>query len=56
MSRMNLSPWSGACRYQLLGFEEIGVEIESPFGTADNDIDLDAIVRDICLDMQARPA
>jgi hypothetical protein len=32
------------------------VEIESPFGTADNDIDLDAIVRDICLDMQARPA
>ena len=42
------------CSYQLLGFEEIGVEIESPFGTDDNDIDLDAIVRDICVDMQAR--
>ena len=42
--------------YQLLGFEEIGVEIESPFGTDDNDIDLDAIVRDICVDMQARRA
>ena len=30
------------------------MEIESPFGTDDNDIDLDAIVRDICVDMQAR--
>ena len=54
LSCVALNPSCEPRRYQLLGFEEIGVEIESPFGTADNDIDLDAIVRDICLDMQAR--
>ena len=30
--------------YQLLGFEEIAVEIESPFGQKENHLDLDGIM------------
>ena len=33
--------------YQLLGFEEIAVEIESPFGQKENHLDLDGIM-EVC--------
>jgi predicted membrane chloride channel (bestrophin family) len=33
--------------YMLFGFEEIGVEIENPFGHDFNDLPVDAIIRDL---------
>jgi hypothetical protein len=33
--------------HQLFGFEEIGVEIENPFGHDFNDLPVDAIIRDL---------
>ena len=38
---------TAAIAYTLLGIEEIGVEIEDPFGTDDNDLPLDDICRNI---------
>lgn len=49
----------GACitlGYQLLGFEEIAVEIESPFGLQLSQLDLDGFVEDIHNDMQNKLA
>jgi putative membrane protein len=42
-----MGPWTvllcGIVGYQLLGFEDIGVEIESPFGTDYNDLPVDSM-------------
>ncbi len=40
-------PATGILAYILLGIEEIGVEIEDPFGTDDNDLPIDDICRTI---------
>jgi putative membrane protein len=40
-------PATGIVAYILLGIEEIGVEIEDPFGTDDNDLPVDDICRTI---------
>jgi putative membrane protein len=43
----SMGPWTlllcGVVGYQLLGFEDIGVEIESPFGTDFNDLPVDTL-------------
>jgi putative membrane protein len=44
---------STAISYILFGIEEIGVEIEDPFGVDDNDLPLDAICRTIDRNLRA---
>jgi putative membrane protein len=44
---------TGAIAYTLFGIEEIGVEIEDPFGTDDNDLPLDDICRNIDRNLRA---
>ncbi len=38
--------------YELLGFEEIGIEIEAPFGYDYNDIPIDKVLAHAFLTMQ----
>ena len=44
---------TAAIAYTLFGIEEIGVEIEDPFGTDDNDLPLDDICRNIDRNLRA---
>lgn len=39
--------------YQLLGFEDIGVEIEQPFGTDYNDLPIDQLGKMLVLQLTA---
>ena len=45
-------PVTGLVTFVLLGIEEIGVEIEDPFGTDDNDLPLDRFCSTIERDLR----